>query len=166
MSLGLIGHPAAASYSVDSESLPSGSLSPPLMVISGLRSLEFSKAVSIAQLGGKVQPLARSTAAGYIPRHADCRRSATGPPPHALRGAAGPRRRRARAQGGRGQAGGRSQAAPRRPPPARRDRRPEVALPQAPAQGPLPRIDRKSTRLNSSHCNLVCRLLLEKKKQN
>src|SRR5256885_5088017 len=24
--------------------------------------------------------------------------------------------------------------------------------------------DRKSTRLNSSHCNLVCRLLLEKKK--
>src|SRR5256885_3246644 len=25
--------------------------------------------------------------------------------------------------------------------------------------------DRKSTRLNSSHCNLVCRLLLEKKKK-
>src|SRR5712691_8187864 len=34
MSLGLIGHPAAASYSVDSESLPSGRMSPTLMVIS------------------------------------------------------------------------------------------------------------------------------------
>src|SRR5712691_11441702 len=34
MSLGLIGHPAAASYSVDSESLPSGRVSPTLMVIS------------------------------------------------------------------------------------------------------------------------------------
>src|SRR3712207_8635283 len=28
------------------------------------------------------------------------------------------------------------------------------------------RSDRKSTRLNSSHANLVCRLLLEKKKNN
>src|SRR3989454_4421161 len=28
------------------------------------------------------------------------------------------------------------------------------------------RLDRKSTRLNSSPCNLVCRLLLEKKKRN
>jgi general secretion pathway protein E len=37
------------------------------MVISGLRSLEFSKAASIAQLRGKVKMLARSTAAGYIP---------------------------------------------------------------------------------------------------
>src|SRR3712207_7431858 len=27
-------------------------------------------------------------------------------------------------------------------------------------------VDRKSTRLNSSHANLVCRLLLEKKKKN
>src|SRR5439155_1113 len=34
MSFGLIGHPAAASYSVDSESLPSGRVSPTLMVIS------------------------------------------------------------------------------------------------------------------------------------
>src|SRR6266571_154106 len=34
MSLGLIGHPAAASYSVDLESLPSGRVSPTLMVIS------------------------------------------------------------------------------------------------------------------------------------
>src|SRR5437763_13609501 len=84
MSLGLIGHPAAASYSVDSDSLPSGSLSPTLMVISGLRSLEVSKAVSIAQLGGKGKTLARPTAAGYSPRHADCRRHPHGPtaPPH------------------------------------------------------------------------------------
>src|SRR3712207_8043134 len=28
----------------------------------------------------------------------------------------------------------------------------------------MPLVDRKSTRLNSSHANLVCRLLLEKKK--
>src|SRR6266849_349628 len=57
----------------------------------GLRSLEFSKAVSIAQLGGKVKMLARSAGAGYIPGHADRRRSGTGSPPHALRGAPRPR---------------------------------------------------------------------------
>src|SRR5690242_21527180 len=31
--------------------------------------------------------------------------------------------------------------------------------------GPAGKTDRKSTRLNQSHVNLVCRLLLEKKKQ-
>src|SRR5947209_16889129 len=30
----------------------------------------------------------------------------------------------------------------------------------------IPQKDRKSTRLNSSHANLVCRLLLEKKKKH
>src|SRR3712207_8820070 len=34
----------------------------------------------------------------------------------------------------------------------------------AKARGTTPARDRKSTRLNSSHANLVCRLLLEKKK--
>src|SRR5207247_2573536 len=77
----------------------------------GLRSLEFSGAVSIAQLGGKVKMLARSTAAGYIPGHADYRRSDTGSPPHARRGAPRPRLRRPRAKGRRGHAHHLSQAA-------------------------------------------------------
>src|SRR5947209_14262029 len=41
--------------------------------------------------------------------------------------------------------------------------------PLQPAEWPLARQDspdRKSTRLNSSHANLVCRLLLEKKKND
>src|SRR3712207_6860697 len=40
----------------------------------------------------------------------------------------------------------------------------EEALDQAREAGIALLVDRKSTRLNSSHANLVCRLLLEKKK--
>src|SRR3712207_7528829 len=74
-----------------------------------------------------------------------------------------PARRRHRDVGGRGAArhdARLSGEAALGTPPARvvaRDLRPARALPHVG--------DRKSTRLNSSHANLVCRLLLEKKKK-
>src|SRR3712207_8804074 len=49
--------------------------------------------------------------------------------------------------------------------PVRRAKERDVSrrVPRRPREPPS---DRKSTRLNSSHANLVCRLLLEKKKKN
>src|SRR6185436_17631219 len=66
-SCGGIGQPAASSNSVDSESFPSGSLSPTLMVISGLRKFEFLGAGSISQLNGKVKMLAGSGRGAIFP---------------------------------------------------------------------------------------------------
>src|SRR3712207_7516491 len=49
---------------------------------------------------------------------------------------------------------------------SRRGGRPRPDRAAGRARGPHPPgVDRKSTRLNSSHANIVCRLLLEKKKQ-
>src|SRR3712207_7086123 len=45
------------------------------------------------------------------------------------------------------------------------DRRAAAPLPPPPLGG-VAAVDRKSTRLNSSHANLVCRLVLEKKKKS
>src|SRR5882762_7055035 len=67
----------------------------------GLRSFVFFGAARIAQLSGKVKMLARSTAAGYIPGHADRRPSGAGPPTDARRGPPGPRRGRRGPQAGR-----------------------------------------------------------------
>src|SRR4051812_36647901 len=142
MSFGLMGQPACASNSVDSESLPSGSLSPALIAMWGLLGVVrlFGGTLASRSSPALSKWLARAPVAWLYCRHAQRRGSRSGPPAQPRGGGPGAGRGRARAQAGRRQARRRPPAAPCGPSSPRRHRRPEVALGQAAAQAALARV--------------------------